>query len=356
MDILEILYSREFKKAAYNVRKVSLNAKKILLLGPKGSGKSSLLFDHLSQREKGTFLYIDFEDFRLKEKDLKEHLPQFLKQNSIKLLVLENFDFRFELPFCDEIIITTNRHAVVEGFTVQTLYPLDFEEFIAFDTRQLKLETIFSTFAVQGTFPALQRISKGDFIKEYQDFLCRFAKNDLEMAMLQLLSSKQGSAVSMHALFQELKAHYKISKDTFYSFTKRVHDEYILFSVEKFGHQKSAKKLYMIDFAMRSVLSFDKDFIKRFENIVFLELLKRDKKLFYTDVIDFYLPDEERAILTIPFLPENLIEGKLERLSKYFIELEIVIVQVVTMEVEKSYQKNGITYELLPFWSFATGL
>ena len=41
--------------------------------------------------------------------------------------------------------------------------------------------------------------------------------------------------------------------------TKELQNEHVLFLVEKFGHKKSGKKLYLIDFAFRSVLSFEKD-------------------------------------------------------------------------------------------------
>ncbi len=354
MDILEILYTREFKKVTYNVRKLSFCTRKILLLGPKGAGKSSMIYDYLSLRRKGSFLYIDFDDFRLKGVDISEDLPQFLQKHQISLLVLENFDFDFEIPSCQEVIITTNRKITLENFTTLTLYPLDFEEFISFETRDLNLEAIFSSFAVVGTFPALKRVSREDFVSEYQVFLKKFAENDLQMHMLGLLSSKQGRCASMHELYLQIKAKHKISKDTFYAYCKKLQDEYVLFLVEKFEKKRAVKKLYLIDFALRSVLSFEKDFIKRFENIVFLELLKREKTLYYTDAIDFYIPNEKKAILTIPFLPLNMIENKLERFSEHFVSLGILSVQVVTMEVEIFYEREGISYELIPFWNFAT--
>jgi predicted AAA+ superfamily ATPase len=356
MDILEILYTREFKKVTYNVRKLSFDTKKILLLGPRGSGKSTMIYDYISGMTKGSFLYIDFNDFRMRDYDVGTYLPNFIKKHHIRLLVLEHFDFSFEIPSCEEVIITTCQKRSLDGFTSQTLYPLDFEEFISFDKRELNLEAIFSTYAISGTFPAIFGQQKSDFIKVYQDFLNCFAKDELQMSTLQLLSSHQGTVVSIHSLFLELKERMKVSKDTFYSYTKKLQDENVIFLVEKFGQKKSGKKLYLIDFALRSVLSFEKDFIKRFENIIFLELLKRDYKLYYTDAFDFYLPKENKVILSIPFLPSNLIESKLERLNKHFMDLEVKTVQVVTMEVEKVYEENGITFEMIPFWSFATSL
>jgi len=356
VDILEILYSREFKKVTYNVRKLSLDDKKILLLGPRGSGKSTLIFDYLSHREKGTFLYIDFDDFRLRDKNVEKYLPDFVKKHNITLLVLENFDFTIQIPECSEVIITTSKPKTLDGFSVKTLYPLDFEEFISFDKRELNLEAIFSSYAVNGTFPSMFGESKSNFIKVYQNFLNVFTKSEQEKLILQLLSSHQGDIVSIHTLYLELKQRIKVSKDTFYAYTKKLQDEQVIFLVEKFGFKKSSKKLYMIDFALRSALNFEKDFIKRFENIIFLELMKRDKIIYYTDAFDFYIPSERKALLSIPFLPSNLIKDKLERLSKHFVDQKVKTVQVVTMEVEEVFEQNGIKYELIPFISFATSL
>jgi predicted AAA+ superfamily ATPase len=354
MDILEILYTREFKKATYHVRKLSIDTKKLLLLGPRGSGKSTLIFDYLSHLSKGSFLYIDFDDFRVREKIKREDIENFIKKNSISVLVLEHFDFSFSVPACQEVIITTSEKKTLEGFETKTLYPLDFEEFISFDKRELNLEAIFNSYASSGTFPSMVGLSRAEFAKEYQEYLKRFADTHLQMQILALLASRQATTISIHALFQELKLTSKVSKDTFYAYVQKLQDEKVIFLIDKHGQKKGAKKLYLIDFAIRSALSFEKDFIKRFENIIFLELLKRGYKLGFTEIFDFYIEDESKVILSIPFLPINLIETKLERFRGHFENFGIKTVQVVTMELEKVYEQDGITFELIPFVSFAT--
>ncbi len=356
MDILEILYAKEFKKVAYNVRKVTINSKKTLLLGPRGSGKSMLIHDYLSQKDKGSYLYIDFNDFRLQGIDIEKYLKGFLKKHNISTLVFENFDFSFEIPPSLESIVTTDRECSIDGFDTLTLFPLDFEEFISFDKRELNIEATFNSFAIKGTFPAMQKVSKENFVSTYQEFLNKLVKDRVEMTLLQLLSLKQGAVVSIYGLFLEAKRRQKISKDRFYNFIKRVQDEYIIFLVEKFEHKKSPKKLYLIDFSIRGVLNFEKDFIKRFENILFLELVKRKKSIYYTDIIDFYIPSEKKAILPMPFLPQNIIVDRLNRLKSHFKLLEVKTVQIVTLEANIEYEDDGILYEILPFWSFATSI
>lgn len=356
MDVLEILHGREFKKISFNVRKIEIDAPKLLLLGPRGSGKSTIIFDYLSEREKGEFLYVDCEDFRLSNIFYWEKLQPFIDMHDINLLVVENYTEQFPLPNVKEMVITSSKALKLEGFATKTLYPLDFEEYISFDKRVFNLEATFNSYAVTGTYPEMQRHQRSDFIAVFQHYLKMIAKSDTEMAMLQLLSSQQGRLISVHSLFQLFKETHKSSKDSFYNYINKMQEEMVIFLVAKFEHPRSAKKLYLIDFTIRSALSFDKDFIKRFENIVFLELLKRDKEIYYTDVVDFYLPQEDKAIMPIPFLPKNMIVSKIERLHTHFESLGIKNVQIVTMEVEGSFVQNGIVYEMLPFWQFATGL
>ena len=52
MNRLEILYGDEVKKIAFTVRKVSLRGEKIILKGPRHSGKTYLILDLLSSRKK----------------------------------------------------------------------------------------------------------------------------------------------------------------------------------------------------------------------------------------------------------------------------------------------------------------
>lgn len=357
MDILDILYQREFKNINFNVRKVQINDKKLLLLGPRGAGKSSLIFDYLSQRKKGSFLYIDLNDFRLTDINISHDLPIFLKKHHISLLVLEHFSFSFELPVCLETIITTDEKSKINGFTTAELFPLDFEEFLSFEKRELNIEATFNSYASSGTFPAMQTGLKNDYTKNLQQYIKEiYTQDKIDMTMLKILSSHQARVVSINKLFILLKKNHKVSKDRFYNFTKKLQKKYILFLVEKFDGSKNTKKMYLIDFTIRGVLNFDKDFIKRFENIVFLELVKRNKNIFYTDSIEFYLPNEKKAILTISFLPIDMIKNKIQRLETHFIKYDINTVQIITMGESAEFNQNGITYEILPFWNFATSL
>ena len=354
-NLLEILYATEFKKPSFYPRKFSFSEAKTLLVGPKKSGKSTLIFDYLSTKKKGSFLYIDFADLRLSQAIIFG-LPAFIEHHDITLLVLENFDFSFKIPDCQEVIITTCAHKTLEGFSTQVLYPLDFEEFIAFAKKGSDAETIFGHFANVGTFPAMLEVSKFAFVQSFQHLLTSYYHAPVELEILKTYTLRQSTLVSVYAMFNLVKKHHKISKDKFYAYTAKLLNEEVIFMVEKYGQKSTQKKLYMIDFAMRGVLSFEKDFIRRFENMIFLELYKRGMEVNYTDVIDFYLPQKDTAIFSLPFVPRETIGKRLQKAYGEFEKLGIRQVQVITMGLEDEMYTGDIAVELLPFWNWAVQL
>ncbi len=356
MNRLEVLYAQDVKKITFNVRKKSLDEDKIILKGPRHSGKTYLILDLLASRKKEEFLYIDFSDVRI-DASIMQYLETFMQKYPIKLLVLENLDFAVTLPKCPQIIITTNQKDFhLKGFKQVYLYPLDFEEFIAFEKRETNIDTTFSTYANIGTFPEMLQTEKIVFVKRFQQLLASFYENDTQLEILKNYALKQGTLVSVFALFLVIKEKHKISKDKFYAYTQKLRNEEVIFMVERYGRKSNQKKIYLIDFVIRGVLSFEKDFIKRFENMIFLELYKRGHEIFYTDMLEFFLPKEQTALLSMPFVMEQLLQNKLERTLDHFKELGVKKVQIITMELENSFIKNGITYEIMPFWSWALQL
>ncbi len=358
MNRLEILYEQEVKKIAFTVRKVHLHGDRIILKGPRHSGKTYLIFELLSTFKKEQFLYIDFSDIRI-DATIAAHLERFLEVHpAIELLVLENLDFAFPLPPVEKIIITTSQKDFhLKGFEEIFLYPLDFEEFIAFDKKGgSDIEQLFGHFANVGTFPAMLGVSKFTFVQSFQHLLSAWYHAPVELEILKIYTLRQSTLVSVYAMYNLVKKHHKISKDKFYAYTAKLLNEEVIFMVEKFGQKSTQKKLYMIDFTIRGVLSFEKDFIRRFENMLFLELYKRGMELYYLDIIDFYIPASSTAIFSVPFMTPEVIEKRLEKAQKEFQRLGIRHVYAVTMGTRRSFEKEGVSYELLPFWNWALQL
>ncbi len=353
MNQLEFLYEQDLKKSTFFPRKKRVIAKKTVICGAKKSGKSYIIFDALHKRDKKKFLYIDFLDFRVDIKSIMKNLSTFLKEREITLLVLENFDFSYQIPDCSEIIISTIKYKKIDGFETITVFPLDFEEFISFDRYNLDPQTIFNHYSHIGTYPQIVLSEKTNININFQNLIKLISDSDLEFQIIKAYALSQGLLTSPFKIFQEIKKEHQISKDKFYTINQKLQDEKVIFFLQKYQKPKAIKKIFLIDFAIKSILTFHKYFNTRFENIIFLELIKTDEEIFYTDFINFYLPKKNIAILTSLFVPQTMLKTKLSRVEEHLHEHNIKKVEIITLNIEHSFEKSGIFYEILPFWDWA---
>ncbi|HIP45374.1 MAG TPA: ATP-binding protein [Sulfurospirillum arcachonense] len=351
MEILENLYDIKHKNNHYHERKLSINSKKTLINGVKKSGKTSLIIDYLSNFIQDEILYIDLKDTRVDTKVIAKNLKNFLVNKPIKILVIENFDNSFELPKVEEIILTCFER--IEGFETLTLYPLDFEEFISFDARHSNIEHIFQIYANTGSYPQVILNSSNSVHWSMQEMLHVMISDNTEFEIFKKFSEAQSSKISLFQIYNQLKSTIKISKDSLYKKVKKLEEEKMLFLVEKYGSPKSSKKLFLIDFALKNALTFKKEFLKRFENMVFLELMKKGYKIYYSDFIDLYIPKKNYGVLCIPFLPQEMIKLRLQKILVHVKELGIKKIDIVTVGNEGEFWLKNTKCSILPFWDWA---
>ena len=354
MQLLELLYEREFKKLTLFKRKLSLyEDDKILLCGPKQSGKSFLVYDYLSNEAYGSYLYIDFSDFRV-EGITKEKLEEFIEKKNITTLVLDNFDFSFTPPNVLKTIVISTKKESLEGFRTKILFPLDFEEFMLFEKKFISEQISFNNFSLIGSYPFVAVGAKEEFEHRYRLLLKSIVSDEVEFFILKTLALKQATKVSKLGLFKEIKEQIKISKDRFYEVLDRFCDEFLVSFVKKYEKNSHSHKVFVIDFATRGVLSYEKDFIKRLESIVYLELFKREEKVFYSDSFDLVVPNKEQAISITPFLPDGMLKNKLNMMVVHALRLGLKKITLITLEPSFSYTNAGVVCEAVPFWEFAS--
>ena len=354
MQTLEILYENPPKSRAFLPRKKSITTKKTILYGPRFSGKSSIVIDHISNYKKERCLYIDFSDMRVSSKEIGENIQEFIDKKNIELLVLEHFDNQFKIPKAEEIVLTSTKPLNVKEFNSEIIYPLDFEEFISFERKNLNIENSFNNFANIGTYPSIVLRTQEEKYRNLQLLLNAYFFAPSAIEILQTLSNYQSSKTSILKIYSHLKQNIKLSKDLLYTQIDNFLDESLLFFLEKFDQPKVSKKFYFIDFALKNALTFQKDFLKKFENIIFSELIKKEWKFFYTEHIDFYVPDKNLAIVSIPFLPAELIKRKFLKIKNELLALNIKELQIISVGNEGGFLQNGINCEIIPFWQWAT--
>ncbi|MDR2100505.1 MAG: hypothetical protein LBP40_06755 [Campylobacteraceae bacterium] len=350
MDILEILYDNPPKTRGILARKYEITAKKTALFGPRFSGKSSIIVDYLNKFPRKELLYIDFSDIRV-EADRIKQLQSFIDKNGVKVVVLEHFDFQCDIPKAENIILSSLKRLDIDGFDELFVPLLDFEEFVSFsfDKKHQNIESIFNLFEKSGTYP--QMAFGGADVKQMQTALQTYAKNSF--AILKNISLLQAQTLSIHRLYELLKPNIKLSKDTIYAKTAQFEEEHLIYLVSRFDKHGAAKKLYFADFSLKNILTFEKDFIFKFQNIVFCELVKKNRQIFYTQTLDFYLPKHSLGVLCVPFLQPQLINRLFKKLSKELKSLGITSLQVITLGNKGKYKDDGLTCELVPFWEWA---
>jgi len=355
MNLLETLYEIHYKNDAYFDRKTKILSNRTLILGPRKSGKTHLVIDHLQEYDAKSFLYIDFLDERLQPKEIEsKKIATFIQEHHIKLLVLENFDFSLNLPKVEKIIITTDASTHrLQNFHAISLYPLDFEEFILFDKKHSNIEQLFNQFANHGSFPEIATYHDNDRYKKMQKITKDLFQTHNEFLIFKKFCELQGTKISLFQLYNQLKQKMRISKDFIYKCSANLQNRELIMLLEKYRQPKAGKKVYLFDFAIKNALTFKRDFLKRFENMVFLELYKRHKEIFYNDFVDFWLPLEHEGVICAPFTPIVSIKSKVKKMISQLKILQAEKIWITTLGNEGAFEQDGVTFVLIPFWDWA---
>jgi predicted AAA+ superfamily ATPase len=354
--MLDALYNLSYKKPNLISRKCQITKPFTIIKGAAKTGKTSIIRQYLSTLPSASYLYIDLNDLRIDTAVVKQELTAFCEDNNIHTLVIEAYDQSIPLPNVSQIILSTEETLEIEGFEHLNVYNLDFEEFLAFDSRYDTLENAFTHFLQTSSYPELYFAHQDNRHKQMQSIL-RLSLNPLELQMMIHSAKLVGQKVSAFQMFERLKQQQKLSKDMFYKTFYGLMDKGYLYWVEKYEHTRATKKIYTLDFNIKNALTLQKDFSRLFETLVFLEMLKRGSEVYYADGIDFYMPKENRIVLTMPFSNEDVLFKKIESIEAFIIENGVLYVEVVTMSAET---KLGLPYaiiEMMPFvqWAIVEG-
>lgn len=353
MKTLEACYEIEFNKINFLERKTRITHPKTILYGPVKCGKSYLIYDYLSNFKSENYLYIDLNDLRNNKEEIAQNLTLFIKQHPIKVLVLENYEFDFEFPLIDSIIITTPHVKTLKGFKSLWLHSLDFEEFLLHDSKHQNITNAFNHFFKYGNLPEIILIDESKKIKYTQDMLKTFAHSSTHLEILRILFESIDEKKSLNQLFLALKNRIKISKDSFYAICKMYEENHTLFFIEKYNQPKAVKKLYCFNHGFLSAISHTKKFKNEFTNMVFLELINKYKEIYYLDSIDFYIKSRKSLIFAVPFFNDMLISTIKKRVTLQIKELDIKEVFIITIANTQTFFIDSLKVEVRPFYEWA---
>ena len=291
-------------------------------------------------------------------------LKEFLAANEqILSLFLDNFDgadleisslakFAETAKLQRFIISTRDKNLSLSGFERLELLPLSFEEFIAFDKRHNEVSAMISAFLSQGGGAKNPFLAPAEIL-EFEQRLLKANLSRTEILILKECIRFVHASFSANKIYTALKAKIKISKDAVYGTIAKLERENFIKFLGKRGEPARAKKLYFSHFNMREILTPKKDFVKKFANVLFCELLGLDAPIFYEKNLDFYLPSLKMGVLIIPFSDADIIFLKFRKILSELKSLGVTSLKVISMANSGRLEIEGIRCDVVPFHEFA---
>ncbi|RDU64014.1 ATP-binding protein [Helicobacter sp. MIT 14-3879] len=316
--------------SSFYPRRFGISSLRTHIFGAPKCGKTSIAL-HYANNFKNPF-YIDFNDFRNSLDLIKQALLKISMEKKVDCLVLDNIPHNFNIFPNIENIITINEYSN-SNFNTKEILMLNFEEFIGFDKSNQSINHLFNNFLKYGGMPSLINLKEHRIEQAKIDLLnLSFKENQNIIFSLFLF---QGQCVSINQIYQSFKKKYiKISKDSIYSLIKDLQNRRILYLVPSFNIQNSPKKLFCFDFSIRNIISYEKNFLATFENMLFIELLSLNKPIFYDKKINLIC--NNIGYIIAPFKSKEMIKYMLNNID--FFGLEII---VVTLELNDEVVING---------------
>jgi len=335
-------------------------------IGMRRAGKTFFLYQTIDDLlDKGIpperILFINFEDDRLLPMDVKtmgqlldtfytiypdnhDHICYFFLdevQNipDWHLVVRRYFDSKkvqLYITGSSAKLLSTDIHTRLRGRSLSLeIWPYSFSEYLStlniiHNTKIIgqatvdKLQQHLLHYFSVGGFPAVQSMAQHEWRETLQGYVDTVILKDIierhkveNTVVLKYLATtllkNAACAFSVNKFYNDCKSQgYKIGKDTIHTYINYIQDAFLAFSVpiysdsDRAAHSKP-KKIYAVDVGLINALSLDSNRIygKLFENLIYLDLRRQHKKIYFYHTQDGYEVD----FLTID------LEGKRELLQ-----------------------------------------
>lgn len=354
MTLLENILEIDLDLSYIITRKIQITHKKTFIFGPRFCGKTYLIYDYIQSNNIKNYLYIDIDDYKNKHFN-PFFLEDFIKEKNISLLILENYKEDIILPKCDEIILTSNNFIFINDYHTIHLMALDFEEYIAFDSKHQSTTISFNNFLKYGNLPEISEYKENKKLKRNNELLQLMNAHPTKHSILMILIKSIGQTHSPYHLYASLKKEIKISKDLFYTTISEFEANHTLLLCPKYNHEKAPKKIFLYNYAFIDNVTYTKNFAHIFANMIYLELFNKSYEIYYLDGIDFYIPEINQFLIAMPFFNQLSFDTISKKIIKAFNHIEIDRITVITISNENSFNLNGVKVQVLPFYEWALG-
>jgi predicted AAA+ superfamily ATPase len=385
--------------------------KVVVVAGPRRSGKTFLLFSKL--RENTNSLYVDLEHsaFRyITHKDFFEIISIFeeyfgIKVEKILIDEVQRIDewerlVRSLLDSYEMIISGSSSKLLPKEIAASLrgrsltylLLPLSFREYLNFKgievksivslSEKIKMIKELEEFLDWGGYPeiVIDWDKKEKILREYfetifqKDFVERFEIVNTQIARLifEFIIKNFGGELSTHKIANFVSSMIgRNVKNIVYDYVEKLPETFSSFFVEKFEksvHKRKsfAKKVYICDLGLTNLLIGEKNWGKRMENVVFLELLRKTNKrplmeiYYWKDYqqheIDFVVKErlEINQLIQVTYASskDEIEKREIRALLKASELLNCKNLLIITWDYEDEIKVNNKTIKCLPLWKW----
>ena len=361
-----------------------------IITGIRRCGKSTLV-EQLMQRYAEESFYLNFdtpalfgftiEDFRTLDEEIKQSGAHYLFFDEIQVVTGWESYVRSRIDARNKIVVTGSNASMLsrELGTRMTgrhishrLMPFSYSEFIGYKKLQAGEESL-NQYMQLGGFPAYLQTERKELLSDlavdvlYRDILVRYGLRDEQSLknLMTFLMRNVGNLITGNKLTQTIRVK---SAKTVLDYMAYMENVYLFFSVPRFSFSYRSqlvnpKKVYCVDLGLQSIFSpsFSEDRGHRLENLVFVELYRQGREIYYYNnngyECDFVVCDNQRPVLLIQVCEEIVIDNQDREyggLVAAMKELQVDKGVILTMNQSDMACVDGYSIETVPVWKWIT--
>ena len=375
--------------------------KVISIIGPRRAGKTYFLFQIMKDIIENS-LYLDFEDFLVKQSKSLEVLEFILTKNKKFVFLdevqnLENWEslvrtllnqgYKVFITGSSSKLLSKEIATQLRGRSLSyLLLPFSFKEFlkaknfktngfITFEKKGRIMEYL-KDYMYFGGYPeiVLKEIEKEKYLKEiielvfFKDFVERKNIKNIKVAKLifEYLLQNYTKEISLSRIKNYLNSlNLKPNLETVSNYLHDLEDTFSIFLINKFDYkvhlrESWPKKVYLVDNGLHLPFRFSDDKGKLMENLVFLHLKRQENEKPFQEIYYYKTKNNKE----IDFLVKNknkieLIEVCYEfdedhkkKLIKAMNELKLKESFCITWDEEEIIEEKGKKIMLIPLWKW----
>jgi len=385
-----------------------LNFKEIKILQwARRTGKSTLLYIVINEiyKKNKNILYLNFDDEILKKYDLQIIIEKFKEQKEVEYLFLDEIQNcknwtsyikkSYDTKIFKQIWITWSNSSLIQkeysslltwrNITIN-IHTLNFGEFLRFkwfknentnflsSEKLTKIKKLFKEYLTFWGFPevTLRKFNKKELLLNYfddfiyKDIVWRYNINSTKIKNLALyLLSNNSKLFSYRKLAKTLDLNF----ESLSNYLNYFYEIYLFFELKKFDYSFkkqliATKKIYSIDnWFINLWFSFSENIWRILENLVFTELQRRKKEVFYfkqkkecdfvvrkgnkiVEVIQitYSLYDKETKIREIDWL--------MEAMNNFWLNKWLILTYEEEDNITMEISQKEFKIKILPIWKW----